>query len=163
MRSNEGGACGVLMLSNHAGLYQGDAALDPLYEALNCRHAVAFVHPAETSAGSPIAGIQTSQFEFGFDATRAVANLLINEVPQRFPAIRFVFTHSGSGVPSVAHNWSTANPWSPRTPPTSAERHTATVGQLLDQLSAAEDAARNRSPGCTSIPPCRRQHRCSMH
>jgi 6-methylsalicylate decarboxylase len=31
------GAFGVLMLSSHAGLYQGDAALDPLYDELNRR------------------------------------------------------------------------------------------------------------------------------
>jgi predicted TIM-barrel fold metal-dependent hydrolase len=76
------GASGVVMLSNHAGVYQGDAAFDGLYDALNRRHAIAFIHPtvftgpaypADPSAGSPIPGIQPSQLEFGCDATRAVA------------------------------------------------------------------------------------------
>lgn len=47
--------------------------------------------------------MQPSQLEFGFDATRAVANLIINEIPDRFPDIGFVFTHSGNCVPSVDH------------------------------------------------------------
>lgn len=140
---DEHGATGVLMLSNHAGLYQGDTALDPLYEVLNRRHAVAFVHPAETS--SPIAGIQPSQLEFGFDATRAVANLLISEVPQRFPEITFVFTHSGSCVPSVAHKLINRKPLvAAYTDHLRQHGAPPPVDTLLDQLSAAESAARQQ-------------------
>ena len=106
------GASGVVMLSNHAGVYHGDAVLAPLYDELNSRHAVVFVHPTvftgrayptDPTAGSPIPGIQPSQLEFGFDATRAAANLIISDIPDRFPNIGFLFTHSGTCVPSVAH------------------------------------------------------------
>jgi predicted TIM-barrel fold metal-dependent hydrolase len=106
------GAAGVTMLSNHAGLYQGDRQLDPLYEELDKRRAVAFIHPAvftagryptQPSDGSPVPGIQPSQFEFAFDTTRTVANLLVNQIDPRFPGIQFVFTHSAACVPSVLH------------------------------------------------------------
>jgi 6-methylsalicylate decarboxylase len=109
---DRGGASGVAMLSNHGGVYQGDPGLDPLYQELHRRRAVAFVHPAVFTAdrypsqpgdGSPVPGIQPSQLEFGFDATRAVANLLLHKVDRRFPGIRFVFTHGASCVPSVLH------------------------------------------------------------
>lgn len=46
------GASGVGLLSNHAGLYQGDPQLDPLYAELDKRQAIAFVHPAVFTAGS---------------------------------------------------------------------------------------------------------------
>jgi 6-methylsalicylate decarboxylase len=91
---------------------QGDAVLTPLYDELNTRHAVVFVHPTvctgpayptDPTAGSPLPGIQPSQLEFGFDATRAAANLIICDIPDRFPNIRFVLTHSGSCVPSVVY------------------------------------------------------------
>jgi predicted TIM-barrel fold metal-dependent hydrolase len=148
------GAFGVLMLSNHAGLYQGDAALDPLYDALNRRHAVAFIHPtvytgvaypADPAAGSPIPTMQPSQFEFGFDATRAVANLIINEIPERFPDIRFVLTHSGSCVPSVAHKMINRRPMV-----AAYAAHIHDHGQpppvevLLDQLENAEARTRGQ-------------------
>ena len=64
------GAAGVTMLSNHAGLYQGDPQLDPLYEELDKRRAVAFIHPAvftagryptQPSDGSPVPGIQPAR------------------------------------------------------------------------------------------------------
>ena len=145
---DEDGASGVLMLSNHAGLYQGDTMLDPLYEELNSRRAVVFVHPAEPDAGNPLPQIQTSQLEFGFDATRAVANLLINGVPQRFPAIRFVLTHSGSCVPSVAHKLINRKPMVAAYTAYVREHGTPPpVDELLDQLSAAENAARQQIAG----------------
>jgi predicted TIM-barrel fold metal-dependent hydrolase len=151
---DEHGASGVAMLSNHAGLYQGDPRLDPLYEQLNSRRAVAFVHPAVFTAtsyptqptdGSPVPTIQPSQLEFGFDATRAVANLLLNQIDRRFPDIRFVFTHSATCVPSVLHKLLdrrpliaayTASIRDHGTPPPTEE--------LLAQLRNAETEARRR-------------------
>jgi predicted TIM-barrel fold metal-dependent hydrolase len=148
------GASGVSMLSNHAGVYQGDAALDLLYDELNARHAIAFVHPAvftgatyptDPTAGSPIPGIQPSQLEFGFDATRAVANLIINEIPDRFPDIRFVFTHGASCVPSVAHKLINRKPMV-----AAYLAHVRDHGQpppvedLLGQLESAEAVARRQ-------------------
>lgn len=148
------GASGVAMLSNHAGLYQGDARLDPLYTELDKRHAVAFVHPTVYTAGrypvqpgdgSPVPGIQPSQLEFGFDTTRAVANLLISQIDRRFPCIRFVFTHSAACVPSVLHKLLDRKPMVDAytahirdhgTPPPAAD--------LLRQLHAAEAEARQR-------------------
>lgn len=151
---DEHGAAGVTMLSNHAGLYQGDPRLDPLYEELDKRGTVAFVHPTvftagayptQPSDGSPIPAIQPSQLEFGFDSTRAVANLLFNQVDRRFPDVRFVFTHSATCVPSVLHKLLDRKPMVEAytgylrdhgTPPP--------VGDLLNQLRAAEDQARQR-------------------
>jgi 6-methylsalicylate decarboxylase len=143
LRILDAGASGVLMLSNHAGVYQGDAALDPLYHELNLRRAVVFVHP--TAEATPIPAIQPSQLEFGFDATRAVANLIINEVPDRFPAIRFVFTHSGSCVPSVAHKLINRKPMvAAYTAYLCEHGQPPPVDELLDQLTSAEDAARRQ-------------------
>lgn len=151
---DEHGAAGVTMLSNHAGLYQGDPRLDPLYKTLNERRAVVFVHPTVFTArayptqpgdGSPIPTIQPSQLEFGFDSTRAVANLMFNQVDRRFPNIRFVFTHSATCVPSVLHKLLDRKPMVEAytgyvrdhgTPPP--------VQDLLTQLRAAEDEARQR-------------------
>jgi 6-methylsalicylate decarboxylase len=136
-------ASGVLMLSNHAGIYQGDAALGPLYHELNVRRAVVFVHP--TAEVTPIPAIQPSQLEFGFDATRAVANLLINEVPDRYPGIRFVFTHSGSCVPSVAHKLINHKPMvAAYTSYIEEHGQPPRVDELLDQLAAAENTARRQ-------------------
>lgn len=148
------GASGVAMLSNHAGMYQGDPRLDPLYEELDKRRAVAFVHPTVVTAGdypigpsdgSPIPSIQPSQLEFGFDSTRSVSKLLLAQVDRRFPHIRFVFTHSATCVPSVLHKLLGRKPM--------VDAYTASIRDqgapppihdLLTQLRAAEAEARQR-------------------
>ncbi|OBA88591.1 hypothetical protein A5662_02395 [Mycobacteriaceae bacterium 1482268.1] len=140
---DEANASGVLMLSNHAGVYQGDPILDPLYEELNRRRAAVFVHP--TATHSPLVGVQPSQLEFGFDATRSVANLIINDVLDRYPAIRFVFTHSGSCVPSVAHKLINRRPVvAAYTAYMRDHGKPPPVDELLDQLAAAEETARRQ-------------------
>jgi predicted TIM-barrel fold metal-dependent hydrolase len=148
------GAAGVVVLSNHAGLYQGDPRLDPLYTELNRRRAVVFVHPAvfapdgyptQPGDGSPVPGIQPSQLEFGFDSTRAVANLLLHQVDRRFPDIRFVFTHSATCVPSVLHKLLDRAPMVEAYTAYLRDHGTLPPAQaLIDQLRTAETEARQR-------------------
>ena len=37
---------GVVLLTNHDGVYLGDSRLDPVFDELNRRQAVVFLHPA---------------------------------------------------------------------------------------------------------------------
>jgi predicted TIM-barrel fold metal-dependent hydrolase len=105
------GADGVTMLTNHASVYQGDPRLAPIYAELDARQAVCFVHPTVPTGlhmptgntGSPIPALQPSLLEFPFDTTRAVASLLVSRTLDRFPRIRFVFTHCGGCVSSLAN------------------------------------------------------------
>lgn len=147
-------AAGVGMLTNHHGIYPGDPAWDSLYAALDDRGAVVFVHPTVLTGrdyprapydGSPLPGVQPSQLEFGFDTTRAVANILLHRIPERFPRLRFIFTHSGACVPSVINKLIDRRPLVQSytehlrdhgTPPP--------VDLLLTELADAEAAAHRR-------------------
>ena len=100
-------ASGVALLTNHEGVYQGDSRLDPLYAELNAREAVCFVHPAVPwedggPLDSPLPTVQASVLEFPFDTTRAITNVLVSGVLSRFPRIKFLFTHAGGCVSSLA-------------------------------------------------------------
>ena len=105
------GAEGIAFLTNHAGIYQGDPRLDPVYAELHERGAVSFVHPTVPAgdamptgnAGSPVPLLQPSLLEFPFETTRAVASLLVSKTLDRFPAVRHIVTHCGGCVPSVAN------------------------------------------------------------
>jgi 6-methylsalicylate decarboxylase len=103
-------ADGVLLLSNHAGVYLGDPYMDPIFAELDRRGAVALVHPAvvtgdrppvEPNAGSPVPTLEPSLFEFLFDTTRAVANLVISGTLERYPRVRLILAHAGGTVPYV--------------------------------------------------------------
>jgi predicted TIM-barrel fold metal-dependent hydrolase len=91
------GADGILLLSNHAGVYPGDPRLEPLFAELDRRGVVVFVHP--TAASSPVATLAPSLFEFPFDTTRAVANLVVSGTLDRYRRLRLVLAHAGGTVP----------------------------------------------------------------
>lgn len=70
---------GVTLLTNVDGVYLGDPAYEPIFDALDRRQARVFLHPT-----SPACWEQTSfdrprpMLEFLFDTTRAVVNLVLN-------------------------------------------------------------------------------------
>jgi 6-methylsalicylate decarboxylase len=103
-------ADGVMLLSNHAGVYLGDPRLEPVFAELDRRASVVFVHPAvyagdrlaiDPHAGSPVPTLEPSLFEFVFDTTRAVANLIIGGTLRRHPNLRLILAHAGGTAPYV--------------------------------------------------------------
>jgi 6-methylsalicylate decarboxylase len=97
------GADGISLLTNYAGTYLADPALEPLYGELDERGAVVVVHPT-----SPACWEATSprrprpMLEFMFDTTRAVVDLLLSGVFDRHPGIRWVIPHGGAVLPVLA-------------------------------------------------------------
>jgi predicted TIM-barrel fold metal-dependent hydrolase len=93
------GADGVVLLANHRGVYLGDARFDPVFDELQRRAAVVFVHPSVVPGLDPIVGIPT----FIADTTRAALNLARTGTLDRCPDVRFVLSHAGGFVPYAAY------------------------------------------------------------
>jgi predicted TIM-barrel fold metal-dependent hydrolase len=66
---------GVMLLTNVAGTYLGDPALEPLFQTLNERGAYVFVHPGFPPHKPPLSH-PVWLYEFPFETVRAVANLI---------------------------------------------------------------------------------------
>ena len=97
------GADGVTVMSNADGMYLGDPVLTPLLAALDARSAVVFVHPTSPPNSSAVSlGLPAPMMEFLFDTARTVVNLILLGVVDRFPNIRWVFTHGGGVLPLLA-------------------------------------------------------------
>ncbi|MGV8875588.1 MAG: amidohydrolase family protein [Rhodococcus sp. (in: high G+C Gram-positive bacteria)] len=97
------GADGVTVMSNAGGIYLGNAVLTPLLAVLDARSAVVFVHPTSPPNSSSVAlGRPAPMVEFLFDTARTVVDLILLGVVDRFPNIRWVFTHGGGVVPLLA-------------------------------------------------------------
>lgn len=91
------------MESNHHGLYLGDARLEPLWEELDRRGALVFVHPTSPPHADSVAlGRPRPMLEFIFDTARTVSDLLFRGVLSRHPHIRWVLTHGGGALPLLA-------------------------------------------------------------
>ncbi|MFE4394378.1 MULTISPECIES: amidohydrolase family protein [Streptomycetaceae] len=95
-------ADGVTLLANNHGTYLGADGQDVLWQALDDRGAVAFVHPAELPA-PPVSGIPAFAADFLLDTTRAAYLLVRNGILRRYPNIRFILSHAGGFVPYASH------------------------------------------------------------
>jgi predicted TIM-barrel fold metal-dependent hydrolase len=78
------------------------AVYDPVFEELNRRKAVVFVHPTTPlCCRTLLADVAPLVAEVPQDTTRAVINLLFTGTFTKFKDIQFIFTHAGGNVPMV--------------------------------------------------------------
>lgn len=96
---------GIGIFSNYGGVYLGDPLFEPLMATLNMLGAMVFLHPV-TPNGYPNLGLPTFLYEFPFDTTRAVTNMLYKGVFKRYPNIRWLLAHAGGAVPFLSYRTS---------------------------------------------------------
>ncbi len=97
------GLDGVNVLTNVAGVYLGDASLEPVMAELHRRRAVVFIHPTSPACWECTSlGFPRPMIEFPFDTTRAVTNLLLSGTLARYPDIRWIVPHAGGTLPFLA-------------------------------------------------------------
>jgi aminocarboxymuconate-semialdehyde decarboxylase len=97
---------GVVLMTNAAGAYLGDPRYTPLFEELQRRRAVVFVHP--TMSPDPTAhslGFPDALLDFPVDTARTVAHMHYQGVFVRTPDVRYVLSHAGGVVPYLAHRF----------------------------------------------------------
>jgi predicted TIM-barrel fold metal-dependent hydrolase len=94
---------GVGLFSSVNGRYLGDPLFDALFDELNRRRAVVFIHPTHCEAPED-ARLHAPPFvvEYVFDTTRAIVNLVFTGTLKRCPDIRFIVAHGGGTVPFLA-------------------------------------------------------------
>lgn len=96
-------AAGVVLMSNSCGQYLGDPALDPLWECLDGRRSVVFVHPTSPPDTDVVSlGRPRPMIEFMFETTRTMTDLIFAGVVARYPHIRFLIPHCGAALPLLA-------------------------------------------------------------
>jgi predicted TIM-barrel fold metal-dependent hydrolase len=98
------GADGVGILTSYDDRWPGDPAFAAVFDELNRRRAVVFVHPtAPACCRNLIPGVPAPMTEFLFDTTRAITSLLFSGTVARCPDIRFIFCHGGGTMTVLAH------------------------------------------------------------
>jgi predicted TIM-barrel fold metal-dependent hydrolase len=94
---------GIVLFSNARGVYLGDRRFAPLFEELQRRAAVVFVHPtASPDTAFHQLGLPDSLLDFPVDTSRAIANLHYSNTFARTPAVKYIFSHAGGTIPYVA-------------------------------------------------------------
>src|SRR5216684_5929398 len=97
-------AGGIALLSSYGDKWLGDSAYAPVFEELDRRKAVVFVHPtAPQCCANLLPHVPAITTEFLFDTTRTIHSLLVNGTFSRFPNVRFIFSHGGGTMSVLAH------------------------------------------------------------
>jgi len=94
---------GVVLFTNSLGVYLGDARLDPVFEELERRNAVVYVHP--NPSPDPVAhslGLPDNLIDFTSDTNRAVAQMHYTGRFARTPNVKYIFSHAGGSIPYLA-------------------------------------------------------------
>lgn len=94
---------GVCLFTNYDGVYLGDPRFRPVFEALDRRGGVVFVHPTVVNGAPMLPGVSQSTMEFAFDTARTAASLAFNGVMSGCRSVKFIFSHAGGVAPYLAH------------------------------------------------------------
>lgn len=98
-------ADGIALYTDYGDKWLGNTAFAPVYEELNRRKAIVYVHPILpdccASLGVAKEGVpnELAMVEFGTDTTRTIASLIFSGTTLRFPNIVWIFAHGGGSMP----------------------------------------------------------------
>jgi len=127
---------GVCLFSSYGDSYLGDAAFDPVLDALNQHDAVAFIHPFNSAQQLPGSAHKSNlpypafMIEYPFDTTRMAAHLMFSGALDRFPRIRFILSHAGGTLPFLAWRLYCCQMVSPKFPKWSYEKIRAALSHF---------------------------------
>jgi 6-methylsalicylate decarboxylase len=99
-------ADGLGIITSYGDWWLGDDKFRPIFEELNRRKAVVFVHPTDApccTPGTKMTYIKPpmngSWLEWPMDTARTIFSLMASGTLRQLPDIRFIFAHSGGVMP----------------------------------------------------------------
>jgi predicted TIM-barrel fold metal-dependent hydrolase len=104
-------ADGISLWTSYGDKWPGDPAFAPVFEELNRRRAIVFIHSAPPACCRTLQpGVMDSVVEYDFDIARAIVSFLKNGGFRKYSNVRFIFPHSGGTLPVLANRVSETLP-----------------------------------------------------
>lgn len=94
-------ADGVGIATSFGDEWPGDARFAPIFDELDRRKALVYIHPTVPFCCEGVLGVAPSLIEYPQDTARAILSLLLSGTFRRCRNIRFVFCHAGGVLPSL--------------------------------------------------------------
>jgi predicted TIM-barrel fold metal-dependent hydrolase len=107
-------ADGVSFLTSYDNKWLGDKTFDPIFDELNRRNAVVYTHPLEAACcKNPLVNsregaggnVSAQTLEYPTDTTRIIMNLIASNTATRCPNVKFIFSHAGGTIVSIAQRF----------------------------------------------------------
>ncbi len=92
-------ADGIQLWTSYGDKWLGDPFFAPVFEELNRRKAVVFVHPTENECCTNFPANFKASIEYGTETTRAIVRMVSTGASKRYPDIRMIFSHAGGTMP----------------------------------------------------------------
>lgn len=103
-------APGVGLFTSYGEQWLGDKRFDPVFQELNRRKAIVYVHPNTANCcGRLIPEVADTLIEYGTDTTRAIASYIYRGAARRFPDVRMIWSHSGGTMPFLVERFDGAD------------------------------------------------------
>jgi predicted TIM-barrel fold metal-dependent hydrolase len=97
------GLDGFVLFTNSNGVYLGDPVLESIFEELERRKTVVYVHPNPSpDAAAHSLGLPDNLLDFPTDTNRAVAQMHYTNRFARTPNVKYIFSHAGGSIPYLA-------------------------------------------------------------
>jgi len=113
------GMVGAAVTTSVLGRGLGDPVFEPVYEELNRRGSVLYVHPAGVGAGSALIAGHDLTWSIGapIEDTVAIMHLILAGIPSRYPKMKIIASHLGGALPMLLNRTDHQVPWeAPYTP-----------------------------------------------
>lgn len=113
------GMVGAAVTTSVLGRGLGDPLFDPLYEELDRRGSVLYVHPAGEGAGAELIAGHNLTWSIGapIEDTVAIMHLILAGIPSRHPDLKIIASHLGGALPMLLNRTDHQVPWeAPGTP-----------------------------------------------
>lgn len=96
-------ADGVGLLTSYGDKWLGDPAYDRVFEDLNRRQAIVYVHPATPGCCTKLMPhVPPFLTEFIQETNRAITSLMYSGTLSKYHDIKFIFLHAGGAIPTLA-------------------------------------------------------------
>ena len=107
------GMVGVALTNSILGRSIADPSFLPLFEELNRRGSVVFLHPIGDAIQSPLVADHHLTWMIGapFEDTVAVMHLIMQGIPSRFPRMKIVNSHLGGALPVLTKRLDSITTW----------------------------------------------------
>ncbi len=103
-------APGVGLFTSYGGEWLGDKRFDPVFEELNRRKAICYVHPNTANCCTRlIPEVADTLVEYGTDTTRAITSYIYRGAARRYPDVRMIWSHSGGTMPFLIERFDGAD------------------------------------------------------